>query len=67
MKCYMCNGDINDKANFCKHCGKPVNRLFDYSLFCVKCGVKNKTSSKYCSMCGAKIECEIRIEPYKNA
>ena len=50
MKCYNCNTELSEKAQFCGHCGTKVG------IFCTACGEKLEMDTKFCPICGAKVE-----------
>lgn len=52
MHCRHCGQDVNEKAEYCIHCGcKPLSGL----KFCQECGVETNENQEVCIKCGVKL------------
>ena len=51
MKCPICNGEINEKAAFCKNCGNPIPR-------CPSCAAILTKPTRFCTKDGTPIPAE---------
>ena len=51
--CAYCGYPVNDKAKFCRMCGKPImwpNQ--SQNKYCIYCGNMVSSTAKYCKICG---------------
>lgn len=49
VKCFSCGAINTNEANFCKECGKPLNKTCSY------CNSNNDSNSKFCNKCGKEL------------
>lgn len=67
MKCYYCNAEIPDDAEYCPECGQPV--VFakeNYSQrVCQRCGAPLKDDDVFCGECGEKVTMQDTAQPYE--
>ena len=52
MHCRHCGQDINEKAEYCVHCGcRPLSGI----KFCQECGIETNENQEVCIKCGVKL------------
>jgi TM2 domain-containing membrane protein YozV len=48
MYCNNCGNEVENDAQCCSNCGKPVNK----GRYCSNCGAPNDPSARFCARCG---------------
>ena len=61
MKCVECGKEVDEKAKFCKYCGRPLEKLSNEKR-CAICGALVGPDEKFCTECGAPIEIDLKTQ-----